>query len=270
MAFPRLCGLRRMVSDTSMALDLESWRRFFETKVEAIPGWLHAEAAMLTAQLCAAQHAAGLRGNFLEIGVYKGKYLSILCRAAGSEEKVVGFDLFIGAEDTASVAESVRANMAAACGAPARVEIVVADSLALTEPELRARATSDSFRFISIDGGHTKEVVYHDLELAAAVLCEGGIIALDDAFNHTTPGVIEGITEFIFRNKPALAPFAHCYNKLFVTTPGHHERYLRETLALLDALTWLPTRERTLEARRANQALGFASAMFGYEIVPFL
>lgn len=255
------------------ALDLESWREFLATKVEAIPGWLHVEAALLTAQLSAAQHAAGLRGDLLEIGVYKGKYLSVLCRASAPGEKVVGIDLFIGAEDAAMIAmvtDSVCANIAAACGDAARLEILVADSLALTVPELRARAKADSFRFISIDGGHTREVVYHDLELASAVLADGGIIALDDAFNHTTPGVIEGITEFFFRNKPALAPFAHCYNKLFVTTPSHHARYLQQTLAMLEAIPWLGTHERTLSARRGNKEVGFTSMMFGYEIVPFL
>lgn len=255
------------------ALDLESWRDFLATKVEAIPGWLHVEAALLTAYLSAAQHAAGMRGDLLEIGVYKGKYLSVLCRASTPGEKVVGIDLFIGAEDAATIAvvtDSVRANIAAACGDAARLAILVADSFSLAVPELRARAKSDSFRFISIDGGHTKELVYHDLELATALLSEGGVIALDDAFNHTTPGVIEGITEFFFCNKPALAPFAHCYNKLFVTTPAHHARYLQQTLDLLEAIPWLPTRERTLSARRGNQALGFTSTLFGYEIVPFL
>lgn len=258
-----------MLKEQSRALDLEAWRGFLASKVDAIPGWLHVEASLLTAQVCAAQHAAGLRGNFLEIGVYKGKYLSVLCRAAAPGERVVGVDLFIGARNPEADARSVASSISAICGGT-RVEILVADSLVLTVPELRARAKSDSFRFISIDGGHTREVVYHDLELASAVLADGGIIALDDAFNHTTPGVIEGITEFFFRNKPALAPFAHCYNKLFVTTPAHHSQYLQQTLALTEAITWLGTHERTLSARRGNQALGFTSTMFGYEIVPFL
>ena len=119
---------------------MESWREFLATKVEAIPGWLNVEAALLTAQVCAAQHAAGLRGDSLEIGVYKGKCLSVLCHASAPGERVVGIDLFIGARDPEEVARSAGASMTNVCGDAARVEILVADSLALTVPELRARA----------------------------------------------------------------------------------------------------------------------------------
>ena len=108
-----------------------------------------------------------------------------------------------------------------------------------------------------------------DLENASPLLQPGGIMALDDAFNFGTPGVIEGITDFFREAKPALAPFAVCYNKLFVTTPDYHERYVRATLDFLDEAIWLPTCERTLEYRRGNQVGAFTPTMFGYEVVPF-
>lgn len=248
----------------------EAFRRFFASRVEPIPGWLNIEAAALTARLAASQHAAGLSGPTLEIGVFKGKYLSVLYEFSRPDETVVGVDLFVGAGDLREVVEGVRANIAAACGDNRRLRIVVEDSMKLAAPRVRKEAGADAFRFISIDGGHTREIVYRDLSLAAEVLQRGGIIALDDAFNHTTPGVIEGITEYFFRHKPALAPFAHCYNKLFVTTPEHHQRYLADTWRFVEEATWLPTHERTISARDANKAVGYAPEMFGYEIVAFL
>jgi predicted O-methyltransferase YrrM len=249
---------------------LAQWRDFLTSRVDPIPGWLHHEAALLTLHLSRLQRGAGLEGGVLEIGVFKGKYLSVLYHASAAGEAVVGVDLFVGADDAASIAEAVRQNIVGACGSAARLKVIVADSLQLTHDRVRADSGCDSFRLISIDGGHTKEVVSHDLELACALLCPGGIIALDDAFNHTTPGVIEGITEFFFRRQPSLAPFAHCYNKLFVTTPDHHERYLLATLDFLAATPWLPASERTLHGRRESRSIGFTPTLFGYEIVPFL
>jgi len=101
-------------------------------------------------------------------------------------------------------------------------------------------------------------------------LCEGGIMALDDIFNPGVPGVVEGIAEFFLRRKPALAPFAYGFNKLFVTTPGFHARYLHEAVTFLDEVTWLPTHQRTRDSRRDNRENNFTPAIFGYEVVSFL
>jgi len=68
----------------------------------------------------------------------------------------------------------------------------------------------------------------------------------------------------------ALAPFAHCYNKLFLTTPGHHRRYLDETRRLVDEVAWLPAHERTRRWITENRAIGYTPEMFGFEIIPFL
>lgn len=249
---------------------LKDFGNFIATRVETIPGWLHPEAALFTAHLARAQHAMQVAGPTLEIGVYKGKYLSVLYKVSHPHETVLGVDLFIGASNSEEVVALVRSNIAAACGEASRLKIVVSDSMQLTSDRMVAEAGGELFRFISIDGGHTAEVVLHDLETAYPALREGGIMALDDIFNPGVPGVVEGIAEFFLRRKPALAPFAYCYNKLFVTTPEFHARYLREALTFLDEVTWLPTHQRTQQSRRENQANNFAPVIFGYEVVSFL
>lgn len=160
------------------------------SRVERIPGWLHPEAALLTAELSAVQRTLGITGALLEIGVFKGKYLSVLYEASVPSDIVVGVDLFVGAEDARRVAEEVRANVAAACGSASRLNVTVADSLHLTAAAIRAKSECASFRFISIDGGHTKDVVSHDLELAAEILqagryhCLGRRVQSHDARRH--------------------------------------------------------------------------------------
>jgi hypothetical protein len=183
---------------------------------------------------------------------------------------VVGVDLFVGALDKEPAAAKVRSHIAAACGENARLKVVIEDSLKLTSERLSREIGSAGARFISIDGGHTRELVLHDLEAACPLLQPGGILALDDAFNHATPGVIEAIAEYFVTRSPPLAPFALCYNKMFVTTPDHHARYLRHALDFLDEASWLATSGRTRTNRAENAVYGFVPAMFGHEVVAFV
>lgn len=249
--------------------ELRQFAQFIAAYVEAIPGWLHPEAGILTAYLAGVQHRMQVMGPTLEIGVYKGKYLSVLYKTSHPDESLVGVDLFIGSPNQELDVDGVRSNIAAACGDASRLKIIVANSMELTSGRVMEEAGGEPFRFISVDGGHTPDVVFHDLETACGALREGGIIAVDDIFNPLVPGVVEGVSEFFIRRKPALAPFAYCFNKLFLTTPAFHDRYLSETLAFLDKITWLRTHQRTLQILSQNSANGFIPKMFGYELLTF-
>lgn len=249
---------------------LRSFASFLVARVRPIPGWLHDEAALLSAHLVRAQRQMGIAGPTLEIGVYEGKYLSVLYELSQPGERVVGVDLFVGALVKQPAANRVRSHIAAACGENARLKVVIEDSLKLTSARLAHEIGSPGARFISIDGGHTRELVLHDLEAACPLLQPGGILALDDAFNHSTPGVIEAIAEYFLTRSPRLAPFALCYNKMFVTTPEYHARYLRHAEGFLEEADWLPTSARTRKNRSENAAFGFVPSMFGHEVVAFL
>jgi hypothetical protein len=67
---------------------------------------------------------------------------------------------------------------------PARVRIFAKRSDALTPDD-----TTTGCRFFHIDGGHRAEDVVADLKSAAAALSDEGIVAVDDAFNPSWPGV---------------------------------------------------------------------------------
>jgi len=247
----------------------DAFRKFLVSRVDPIPGWLHMEAALLTEHLARAQRSLGISGPTLEIGVFKGKYLAVLYALSENDERVIGVDLFVGSEDTAKDVRTVHDNVARACGDSRRLEVVVADSLALDARTLE-RHTGGRARFISIDGGHTREIVFKDLESATPLLARGGIMALDDVYNFTTPGVAEGVANFFLSRKPALAPFAACYNKLFVTHPDFHARYLAEAVRFAEESTWLATHEPTMARRRENLSGGFTPMLFGHEVLPFL
>ena len=63
-----------------------------------------------------------------------------------------------------------------------KVTIFKGPSTDLTLSYLRATSLP-LFRFISIDGGHTKDITFSDLEWARCNLAEGGVIALVCVFN---------------------------------------------------------------------------------------
>jgi hypothetical protein len=52
-------------------------RRFIETRLPELTGWLDANAAYFAAYMLNAQHAASIKGPVLEIGVFAGKFLML-------------------------------------------------------------------------------------------------------------------------------------------------------------------------------------------------
>lgn len=52
-------------------------------------------------------------------------------------------------------------------------------------------------RIFSIDGSHTAEATYKDLQTATRSLSVGGIIMIDDMFAAGWPGVSEGVFRFM-------------------------------------------------------------------------
>jgi hypothetical protein len=88
-------------------------------------------------------------------------------------------------------------------------------------------------RLFSIDGGHTRELVINDLELATSTLCDQGVVVFDDCFNPEWPGVTNGLHEFFYRQTPDLVPFAISLNKVSLCKPNATVMY-RESLKELE------------------------------------
>ncbi len=245
---------------------------FIEKTVE-IPGWLAPEAAYFTAHLLSYQNDIGLTGDTVEIGVYCGKYLAILYQYLNpiGDDRVLGIDAFIGAENTEYPRKNVFNNILKTCGKNQRLDVIVRNSLDLTPETLSQLIQARTAKFVSIDGGHTADVVFHDLYLSTAILKNGGIIAMDDIFNHSLPGVTQGLFEFILKgNGETLAPFAHCYNKLFLTTPDHYAEYYRKSFEILEEMKGYDTYQRTTVRIKEDQIANFVPQLFGYEVLCFL
>lgn len=204
--------------------------RFMTEVVDQIEGWLDRFTAKRTFDLLLAQERAGVDGALYEVGLYHGKYFSLLIDSGircGS--RIVGVDTFdyvpepafrAGLEQLLSAYFGVNTTLGSfdvhLLGLPSS-DIGAADLLS----KLGGQA-----RFISVDGSHEYTDVLWDLTTAREVLVPGGIIAVDDYLHPVSLGVTAATDRFLMQYDD-LAPFAYIANKLFLARPGWADRYRR-------------------------------------------
>ena len=202
--------------------DLDPDADFIGRITRRLEGWLTDDDAAVTAELLRLQEAWEGDAPLVEIGVYCGRYLSLLlASAARTRSRVLGIDTF-QFQDLAAVR----------------------DGLAALVPELMAwlslhqgssgELTADSLlgmlgrppRFISVDGSHEYPDVLHDLRLADATLAPGGLVAVDDFLNPVAIGVNRAVNAFL-ESTPNQVGVVCGPNKLFLARPPQAERYRR-------------------------------------------
>lgn len=267
--------------------DGDLYHQHVKPALDRIEGWLAEPAAQFTAWLMAQQNLNAIEGGVVEFGVYRGRYLALLyvCGLAMSRP-VVGVDIFAGVESrrnakAISILKDVLRATAQECQARTKTSqadidadqlfILAADTLKLSAGEVTRLLGPAGAAFISVDGGHEAEHLFNDIGLSAELLAPGGIIAVDDAFNHSTPGAIEGTCRwFDTANHGRLSAFAHCYNKLFLCRSDDHNKWLVQAKRYVNSHAHLDFGQRTLLRMKENDSIGFTPRFFGIELVPFM
>lgn len=198
---------------------------FLREVVQSIPGWLDDFTARCAMELLDAQAANGLSGSLLEIGVYGGRFCSILARAALSDgSHLVGIDPFehFRLEDVEQTL--LKAQQFAQQEAKAKPSLIPGLSENWTADRLLS-TLGERARFVHIDGSHDREDVLWDLDMCDKVLAPHGIIAIDDFFNPLCLGVMEATFQF-FQGQPRLAvPLAVVPGKLLLCGRKHADFY---------------------------------------------
>lgn len=188
-------------------LDLRAYRDAFAS--------IHGAFAMDAALLFFAY--AGLndvRGSVLEIGVHHGLSAIAVAALRADGGSMVAVDTFGASDDVVASGgmsadqRTFRSNMSRFHGDTAFVRVIAADSRTLNPSDV-----GSGFSFCHVDGGHSAEETYHDLSLAAGVAMPGALVALDDYFNPSFPGVSEGTVRYLIEHPGALVPLAIGANK---------------------------------------------------------
>lgn len=246
--------------------------------LDSIEGWLSAEAQIFTQYVFAFQRENGWNSGILEMGVFKGKYLSLLAQqVADSGAPVVGVDAFLQkhgvkleqADKDYAYGRIVEAVQSVA-GTSAQPELIAGYTTEVSVDHLRSLCPA-GYSFISVDAGHDSEDVEHDSGMADTLLNSNGVVAFDDIYNAVCPGVAEGFVRYMTSGKADLAPFATCGNKVFACRPAMHARYYDFSKSLArDIMQTAPVLSRTLDQLVANEQNDWSPRLFSYEVIPFL
>jgi hypothetical protein len=243
-----------------------------------VEGWLSNDALLLTEFLFAFQRQNDWISGVLELGVFKGKYLSLLAQqASGSCVPIVGVDAFLErhgvrlADEHKQFAEATILNaVRSVAGSTDNVTLIAGYTHEVSQARLRDLCPA-GYSFISVDAGHDAEDVEHDSALADSLLSAQGIAAFDDIYNAVCPGVAEGFFRYMMGDSRDLAPFATCGNKVFVCRPAMHSRYYDFSMQLARGIKEAaPELARTLDQLVANEENHWSPRLCGYDIIPFL
>ena len=185
-----------------------------------LEGWCYPDAAAIALYLQRYQLAQGWSAPNYEIGVFKGKYLSALHRAATlSGQRTTGIDIF--RDEPRSL---VQAGLDRELGETANLLLIEKDSATYSAAELNT-AVGGPASWISVDGDHSAEGVYRDLSLAEATLAPWGVVALDDFINIYAIGVVVGSVRYLSSAETRLRPFCYGAGKLLLAFEEHVAAY---------------------------------------------
>jgi len=203
--------------------------RYCRSDYKSINGWLHQLDAELFLHFLQFQSRSGIVGATAEIGVHHGKSFVPLCLALQGPEKALCIDIFEDQTHNLDASgfgsrEILEKNLARYAAPMDKVRILKASSFDVTPAQIRDLV--GEVRFFSVDGGHWRDIVVNDLNLAAAVLHEGGVIALDDFLHKEWPDVTHGFFDWYAAGGAEFGPIAISQGKLYLA----HRRVLQTYL----------------------------------------
>jgi len=181
-----------------------------------VPGWFYPEAIALWDSLLDYQETAAGKGNFLEIGVFKGKSAGMLALHTRSGESCTLVDLLPTDEAKASITQA----------APlAQCNYVQEHSAGFLYNPL-VRQLKESVRWMHIDGGHSSADVMTDLTIAHKVLQDDGILVLDDFFSPAYPQIASALFGYLAKYPGHFSLFLVGFNKGYLCRPAAKPGYL--------------------------------------------
>jgi hypothetical protein len=169
-------------------------------KIKTIPGWFNFDDCTHFHLILILQSLFGIRGDLLEIGSYHGRSTALMSRYLNDGEKIVVCDAF---ESETNDNYVNKPSPELLIGNIRKLNPTIDLSEVLVYQCLSHDLSLDKnmkFRFIHLDGGHSKVQVLQDLYLSKNHLVNKGIIAIDDYHNKHWPEVTVGVDEFLSKN----------------------------------------------------------------------
>jgi hypothetical protein len=198
-------------------------RKYADDGFHKIEGWVDPNIFKFMKFLAELEINQSLDG-VAEIGVHHGKFFILLRSLLKTNSRSVALDVFDHQElniDASGNGSLTRFKHNLSLYDPWQgesVQIIEGDSTFLRIPP------TGFFRFISIDGGHSREHAASDLRLAEKLLADNGVVVVDDFARADWIGVTEGVLAYL-DSGGTLIPFAAGYNKLFMARLSYVYQY---------------------------------------------
>jgi hypothetical protein len=177
----------------------------YKSTFNNIPGWCSDQSIFVWDFLFQAQDSLGVQGDFLEIGVYKGKTAVLGALYLRPEDWCVLIDINPVPEAAAYI-ESFRTDKNKYL---CRSSINAGKATEVREHFRRCR-------WVHIDGDHKGTAVKNDLELAVKLIQDKGIICVDDFFSFRYPQIAAATYKFLFDHDPHFRIFFGGSNKCYI------------------------------------------------------
>ena len=247
---PAVCGadgcLQTLVKPNDRAIMRDDLRDNATLRfVKQIPGWCYWQThAPLARDLSVMQWINNVGGSVGEIGVYHGKYSSILALVTDTKlgERFFAGDIFENVTRRSSVLAigneegffkvMKKWKFTTDSSDPTHRLYCFADSSIYLNKLLFVRWSLPAFRLFSIDGDHESPAVMNDFEKVVCIMRKGGLIVFDDPNLKT---VTVGIANFFdYYGTSGFTTLLKIANKLFVCTSDYYDiykNYIRAHLA---------------------------------------
>lgn len=230
-----------------------------------VEGWCSYSIPQLVKVISGYQVQNEIKGGVLEIGVHHGKFFIVLHNLTDTIcEPSVAIDIFDN--QILNIDNSGKGNMDIFqenifkyAINPESISCISQDSTELSAADIvKIESKYGKFRIISIDGGHTAEHTINDFNIANNLICNGGVVILDDYYNQDWPGVHEGIAYTFLHSRPKLVPFLVAPNKLFFTTLSYRKKIFDLTKKFVD--------QRAVRSKKGSLKI---VQMYGYDVISY-
>jgi predicted O-methyltransferase YrrM len=167
------------------------------SRIKDLPGWFNVDDCGHFFLVLSYQSAMGVKGDLLEIGSYHGRSTALMAKCLQPGERIVVCDAFESYTDDYYANKPSPADLISnikRLNQELEKDRIVIQKCWSNDLHLN---NGETFRFIHIDGGHSAEQAYFDLNLCCEHLTLHGIIVMDDYYNKLWPGVTQGTDKFL-------------------------------------------------------------------------
>lgn len=191
------------------------WERYRQ-RFAVVKGWFPESSAAVWDCLLTFQRESGIRGDLMEVGVWKGKSAGMLALHCGAEERCLLVDPRPMGAARDVIAREVPG---VAC------KYVEEPSEALWRKPFFYRLAR-SFRWVHLDGEHSLEGVIEDLRIADHLLSARGLVSLDDFFSPAYPQVTEAVYRYLSATPGRFSLMLCGFKKGYLCRPRAAGEYL--------------------------------------------